>query len=164
MGGWPALIGSNVDDAIETLDEYLEALLEVSVPEKNGNSRVARRMAQSLARNVATSATYKTLAADAGSAYGSQMTEAAVATYLNIFKELYFIEELPGWDAPIRSKSRLRTKPKRYFSDPSLAIALLGTNPQRLLTDGQLFGLLFRSACMTLRFLCRCCREPTVIR
>ncbi len=34
MGGWPALIGSNVDDAIETLDEYLEALFEVSVPEK----------------------------------------------------------------------------------------------------------------------------------
>lgn len=148
VGGWPALIGSNVDDAIETLDEYLEALFEVSVPEKNGNSRVARRMAQSLARNVATSVTYKTLAADAGSAYGSQMTEAAVATYLNIFKELYFIEELPGWDAPIRSKSRLRTKPKRYFSDPSLAIALLGTNPQRLLTDGQLFGLLFESLCM----------------
>lgn len=29
-----------------------------------------------------------------------------------------------GWDAPVRSKSRVRTKPKRYFADPlSLAMA-----------------------------------------
>ena len=48
----------------------------------------------------------------------------------------------------MRSKSRLRTKPKRYFADPSLAAALLGAGPARLLADGQLLGLLFESLCV----------------
>ena len=55
---------------------------------------------------------------------------------------------IAGWDAPVRAKSRLRTKPKRYFADPSIPAAALGMNPQRLLADGQTFGLLFESLCI----------------
>ena len=52
------------------------------------------------------------------------------------------------WDAPVRAKSRLRTKPKRYFADPSIPAAALGMGPERLLSDGQAFGLLFESLCV----------------
>lgn len=51
-------------------------------------------------------------------------------------------------DAPVRSKSRVRLKPKRCFVDPSLPAALLGAGKNRLLADGQLFGQLFEELCL----------------
>lgn len=45
----------------------------------------------------------------------------------------------------MRSKSRVRVKPKRSFVDPSLAAALLHATPSRLLRDTQTLGLLFES-------------------
>ena len=38
--------------------------------------------------------------------------------------------------------------PKRYFAAPSIPAAALGMNPERLLADGQTFGLLFESLCI----------------
>ena len=141
-GGWPALVGSPAEDAADTVGEYLEALFEVSVPKKGGVSSTARHVAASLARNVATAATLETIAADAG------VSPSTVSSYLEMLKSFYVIDELQGWDAPVRAKSRLRTKPKRYFADPSLPAALLGASPDRLLQDGQTFGLLFESLCI----------------
>lgn len=54
-------------------------------------------------------------------------------------------EELPCWDAPIKARNRMRVKPKRYFVDPSLAVAALGANPSRLLENGQVFGDMFEN-------------------
>lgn len=65
-----------------------------------------------------------------------------------MLESMYVIESLHGWDAPVRAKSRLRTKPKRYFADPSIPAAALGMGPERLLSDGQTFGLLFESLCI----------------
>ena len=45
----------------------------------------------------------------------------------------------------MRAKARVRVKPKRYFCDPSLAAALLGATPDRLLGDMQTLGLLFEN-------------------
>lgn len=147
-GGWPALLGAPAEDAADALDEYLEALFEVSVPKKGGTPATARRVAASLARNVATAATLQTIAKDALAPSGSVPAATTVSAYLDMLKSFYIVEELPGWDAPVRSTSRLRTKPKRYFADPSLAAALLGTSPERLLADGQTLGLLFESLCV----------------
>lgn len=37
---------------------------------------------------------------------------------------LYMIvEEVPGWVPPMRDKKRFASKLKRYFADPSLAVA-----------------------------------------
>lgn len=147
-GGWPALVGASPDAAAATVEQYLDALFEVSVPRKGGVSHTARRLAASLARNVATSATLETLAADARGDGRSALSRETVSLYLNVFKDLYFVEELFGWDAPVRSKSRVRSKPKRYFADPSIPAVLLGMNVDRLLADAQTFGLLFESLCI----------------
>ena len=45
----------------------------------------------------------------------------------------------------MRSKARVRVKPKRYFCDPSLAAALLGATPDRLMRDTQTLGMLFEN-------------------
>ncbi len=147
-GGWPALRGASSQDAISTVDQYLDALFEVSVPKKGGTESTARRIAASLARNVATAARIETIAKDVPDASDGLPAASTVSSYLELFRSLYVIEELAGWDAPIRSKSRLRTKPKRYFADPSLPAALMGLDPGRLLSDGQTFGLLFESLCI----------------
>lgn len=147
-GGWPALEGSSPSDAAEAIVQYLDALFEVSVPKKGGNPRTARRIANSLARNVATAATFNTIASDALDVKGSEPAASTIATYLSLLEELFFIEEVNGWDAPVRAKSRVRTKPKRYFADPSIPATMLGVDPVRLLEDAQTFGLLFESLAM----------------
>ncbi len=148
-GGWPALIGMDYAVAVEVVEQYLDALFDVSIPKKGGSSTAARRIVASLARNVATSATIKTIAEDAS--VGDESARPAATTvnaYLDMLSGMYVIEGLPGWDAPVRSKSRLRTKPKRYFADPSIPASVLGMSPERLLRDGQTFGLLFESLCI----------------
>ena len=63
-------------------------------------------------------------------------------------RQSYLVRELTGWDAPVKSRARVRTKPKRYIVDPSLTAALLGYDADRLLADRQMFGILFESLCM----------------
>ena len=148
-GGWPALVGADAQTAAEVIDQYLDAMFEVSVPKKGGTPDMARRIVSSLARNVATAATLQTIAQDAslGDEAGAPAA-STVTSYLNMLEDMYVIEGLHGWDAPVRAKSRLRTKPKRYFADPSIPAAALGMGPERLLSDGQTFGLLFESLCV----------------
>lgn len=147
-GGWPALQDGRRDAATAYIDSYLDAVLEVNIPKRGLSSSVARDVARSLARNVGTAAKLETIAEDA---FGEKPTEAAknkASEYIDAFEQLYLLEPVRGWDAPIRSKSRLRVKPKRYFADPSLAANLLRVNETRLLEEGQLFGMLFESLCM----------------
>lgn len=146
-GGWPSLQNGPTDDAQEVIASYLDAMIDVSMPKAGKNPDLARRIATSLARNVATSAKLATIALDAAKD-GSAPSEGTVSSYLEEFSRNYFIEELSGWDAPVRAKSRLRTKPKRYFADPSLAASLLNVDSERLCGDQQLFGLLFESLCI----------------
>lgn len=147
-GGWPALAGRDVSSA-EYLDAYFDALFSVSIPRRGLNGSESRRVALSLARNLGTAAKLSTVTSDAqlGEADSKSATNRAAA-HISALQDLYVVEPVTGWDAPIRSKTRLRTKPKRYFADPSLAASLLQISPERLLEDGQLLGLLFESLCM----------------
>ena len=144
-GGWPALARRESEDP-EYLDSYFEALFGVSVPRKGLSGKESRSVALSLARNLGTAAKLATIAEDAQiAAPNPKLAAERASAHISALEELYVVEQLKGWDAPIRSKSRLRTKPKRYFADPSLAASLLQVTPERLLGDGQLFGLLFES-------------------
>ena len=146
-GGWPAIQRRPETDSARVVSSYLSALFDVSMPKAGKSPLLARRMAGALARNVGTAAKLSTLAED--SAQGDDAPAAStVSSYLDEFARNYFVDELPGWDAPVRAKSRLRTKPKRYLADPSLAAGLLGMNADRLISDSQVFGLLFESLCV----------------
>lgn len=147
-GGWPALQNRDQIDAGWIIDEYLDALFNISMRKAGKNPDLARRIARAIARNLGTSATLNTLAQDAAAGDPLKPSDETVASYLSAFNANYFIDELPGWDAPVKSRSRVRTKPKRYFDDPSLGAALLSVNPDRLLHEGQVFGMLFESLCV----------------
>lgn len=38
--------------------------------------------------------------------------------YLDAFKGMYLIEEVPGWVPPARDRKRFATKSKRYLAGP----------------------------------------------
>lgn len=148
-GGWPEVACSDAPASPRYVDAYFDAIFDVSVPRRGLDGAESRRVALSLARNLGTAAKLETLGADAfGGELSTETAARRASEHVAALKALYVIEELSGWDAPIRSKSRLRTKPKRYFADPSLAAGLLQVGPERLLEDGQLLGILFESQCI----------------
>ena len=149
QGGWPSLIHNRITDSATLLDSYFDALFDINIPKKGLNGSDSRNVVQALARNLGNAPRWYTIAADARFDKPESKSAAnKAAAHVGILKELYVVEEVNGWDAPIRSKSRLRTKPKYYFADPSLAARTLNVTPERLLEDGQLFGILFESLCI----------------
>ena len=136
-------------DSSVLLDSYFDALFDVNILRKGLKGAESRHVMQALARNLGSAPRWYTVAADARFDQPEKKAAAEkAAAHVSALKELYVVEEVCGWDAPIRSKTRLRTKPKYYFADPSLAAHLLNITPQRILEDGQLFGMLFESLCI----------------
>ena len=148
-GGWPALNNKTQKDSSLFLDSYFDAVFEVNIPRFGLNGSDARKVARSLARNLGSAPKLSTISQDAGfDISNSKASNEKASAYIRAFEQLYMIEGITGWDAPIRSKTRLRLKPKYYFSDPSLAANLLSVTQDRILEEGQLFGVLFESLCM----------------
>ena len=151
-GGWPAIVSRKIGDASLIAKEYIDYTCARSLPKIELEEDVARRLMGSLARNVAQSATYKTIISDM---YGKDveqgdlpLTEKTLSRYLSALTGMYVIEEIAGWTPQVRSKQRVLTKPKRYFADPSLACAFLNMSAENLLSDFQTFGLMFENMVM----------------
>lgn len=143
-GGWPANLGLADEAAMETASQYVQSVLDVNVLDEGHSPETALALMRALALNESQAVTYKTLAKDmAGGEAGP--SEDTIAAYLELFDRLKLTEGLRGWEPPMRSKARVRVKPKRYFCDPSLAAALLGATPGRLLKDMQTLGMLFEN-------------------
>jgi len=151
-GGWPGSLYLAPEESGLIPNQYLDTLLSSIGKRSGANEYRLRRFLVSLARNTGQAATYKTIAGDIdegdGDSKNKSIAEQQVEELINTFRERFIIEDLFGWDAPIRSKSRVRVKAKRSFVDPSLAAALLGADTDRLLQDGQLFGKLFEELCL----------------
>lgn len=145
-GGWPANLELDDEAAFETARQYVQAVLDVNVLEEGKSPAVAFSVMQALALNASRAVTYKTLINDMARGEDARsLSEETLVSYLELFDRLFLTEELTGWEPPLRSKARVRVKPKRYFVDPSLAAALMGATPERLLHDMQTFGDLFEN-------------------
>ncbi len=147
-GGWPAMRGMPDRSCTRLNGQYLGSVFDEDAPRKGLSPEMARNALAALARNVATAATYKTLRLEMSRGEDNAVTDDEVVKYLDFFRSMYLIEEVPGWDVGIRSKKHLRTKPKRYFADPALAARMLGISSTALLADTQLLGLLFENLCL----------------
>ncbi|MDE8703504.1 DUF4143 domain-containing protein [Adlercreutzia equolifaciens] len=144
-GGWPEALDLTATQAQIVAHEYLELVFSEGVARYGKSGQTARRIALSLARNVGQSATYQTIIDDISAGDEPLVAANTLASYLQLLKDLYFIEEVPGWVPPRRSPKRLAVKPKRYFADPSIASALIGVDEKSLLEDWQTFGLVFEN-------------------
>ena len=148
-GGWPALVssGAGPSAALRALRGYLDEISRTDVSRVDGvarNPAGVRRLLESLARNVASEASFATLAADtAGDDPG--IDRKTVSSYMAALARLFVVEDLPAWRPHITSRSALRNAPKRHLADPSLAAAALGATPEAVMADLKFAGLLFES-------------------
>ncbi len=145
-GGWPRMLGRSVPAAQLFLDDYIAELCRTDVRSVDGVARdpggVARLIA-SIARNVATTASFSRLAAE--TAGDRPLNRTTAAEYLRSLERLFVVEDVPAWRSHLRSRATLQSSPKRHFVDPSLAAAALGATPERLLADLDALGFLFES-------------------
>ncbi len=146
-GGWPGDMDLAEQACLTARADYLDEIRRSDMPRVDGVSRDpdnVARVLRSLARNVATPVSVRTIAADAGGD-GNPLDADTVGSYLATLRRLMVYEEQSAWSPHLRSRSILRKSPKRHFVDPSLAVAAIGATPQRLLGDLELLGLLFES-------------------
>lgn len=147
VGGWPNLQDRTIDEALIALRGFLEETRRVDLVRVDGIGRDPENVARvlrSLARNVATGASARAIAADVGGAEGP-IDHHTVLSYVAALTRLFVLEDLPAWSPALRSRTILRAAPTRHFVDPSLAVAALGARPDRLLRDVETLGLLFES-------------------
>ena len=149
-GGWPASVGEHYNIAFKRVNDYVDAVINIDVSKvdevEKSPSRV-RALMQSLARNVSTMANMATIRNDiAGN--DQTISEKTIASHLNALRRIFVVEDLPAWNPALRSKTALRTSPKRHFVDPSIATAVLRVTPDNLLDDFNTFGFLFESLCI----------------
>jgi predicted AAA+ superfamily ATPase len=148
-GGWPASIKLQGNAALRMAMDYVEALINYDVSrvdniEKNPDR--VRLLLRSLARNIATTATYQTIRTDM-EATDITISDKTISSYMNALRRIFVVEDLPAWSPSLRSKTAIRTSEKRHFVDPSIATAALRTNPEGILKDFQYFGFLFEALC-----------------
>lgn len=147
IGGWPALLTANQQQARNFTRSYLDDLCSTEIPLATGvrhNPVRLRRLIEAVARNTATDVTIRRLAHDV-SADGGELDPKTVRFYLDALAMVFAIDELPAWSVPLRSKSRLHTSSKLSMTDPSLACAALGIDADRLAKDPEFFGQIFES-------------------
>lgn len=139
-GGWPGNLQRSTNQALQANRAYLDEIRRVDIGRVDETRRDPAKVGdllRSFARNVATYAAASTMAAD--------LNNHTADAYLTALERLMIVEDQPAWAPHLRSRSRLRGAPKRHFVDPSLAVAALRADPDRLLRDLAWFGFLFES-------------------
>ena len=147
IGGWPALVGRDIQDATIVVRAYVDEIRRTDVQRAAAVDHDPNRVLQvirSLARNTATYASVSTITRDVGGG-GPSLDENTAHAYISALNRLMVIEDQPAWAPHLRSRSRIRSAVKRHFVDPSLAVAALGATPDFLLRDLNFMGFLFES-------------------
>jgi len=148
IGGFPGLLGKNVNQAIDLNRAYIDLLAEVDMSRISNVKRdplKVRNLLRSIARNTATIVEVTTLEADINEKENTVLSRPTIYEYLDALNRLMITEEQPAWNTHIRSSASLRKSPKRHFTDVSLSAAALGADGDSLLADVNFTGFLFES-------------------
>ena len=147
-GGWPGNLELSDARAVRQLRAYLGEIARADLRQLEGIRRdpqTVLRLLRSLARNVGTPASTSAIRRYVNGAEGV-MKDETIATMIAGLSRLMVVEDLPAWAPALRSRTRLRAAFVRHFVDPSLAVAAVGADADRLLADLEWFGFLFEGA------------------
>ncbi len=150
-GGWPASIEIKSDAKYRFAKEYVKSLIHEEVKKVDGVERNPEKMQnvlRSLARNISTQVSNSTIEGDVRNSFDDDISRPTLTDYLNTLEKLFVIEDVNATNLNFRSKYAIRTKPKKYFVDPSIATAILDIKPKDLINDLNTFGLMFESLCI----------------
>ena len=148
-GGFPATIGKPDKAALRMSVDYVEAIINQDISRIDGvekNPTRTRLLLRSLARNIATTASMQTLLEDVESTE-TTLSDKTFAVYYNALRRIFVVEDMPAWSPSLRSKTSIRTSPKRHLVDPAVATAVMRANPEAVLHDFEYFGFLFEALC-----------------
>ena len=143
-GGWPqAVLAKTPRAAYMKSSSYVDEVVHEDVHRVDGverNPDRVRNLLKSLARNISTMATNETILQDL-KANDSSISEKTLSSYLNALRKIFLVEDVPAWSPSLKSRLAIRSSMKRQFVDPSVATAVLGATPRRLLNDFRLNNL-----------------------
>lgn len=146
--GFPAMTELAAEQGAELLRAYAAEVARTDIQrlaDVRHTPAVIGQLLASIARNVATEASYSTLAADVRS-IAPDIRHDTVSGYVGLLRRLFVVELQPAWTPALRSRARLRTSPRFHLVDAALAAALLGAGAPRLRTDLETLGHVFESA------------------
>lgn len=151
-GGWPAALSVRSSRAqLLIAKNYVRSVCDEDVSRLDGKQRdakVAEALLRSYARNISTLAKKTTLLGDITSAGEVSVSIDTFSDYERALERLFVIQNIEAWSPAIRSKTAIRTSPKRGFCDPSIAVALLGLSPTALSVQLKTFGFVFEQMCI----------------
>ena len=151
-GGWPASLHvANRTSALLIAKDYVNTVCNEDVSRIDGrqrDSRLVSRILWSYARNVSTNAQKTSLLADITASGNMSCSPDTFDDYLKALSRLFVIQNIDGWCPAIRSKTVIRSSPKRCFIDPSIAVAALGLTPKILQEQLKTFGFIFEQLCI----------------
>lgn len=149
-GGWPVTLQMPEKAGMMIAYDYVNSVCEVdisSIDGKRRNPKVAKQIMRSYARNISTVAKKTSILADIISSGDITLTQDTLDDYIRMLEKLFVIQDIDAWCPAIRSKTAIRSQPKRSFCDPSIAIAAMGVNAEGLESQLKTFGFIFEQMC-----------------
>lgn len=154
-GGWPGMQDLPLEGSLQIPRDYL-----LNVPDdmerSDGKKRDIKKVTallRALGRAESNMTSKKNLQRDMEE-FVEDKTDSSVPSidtitdYLDCFNRLFLMEDQQAFENKLRSSVKALKKPKRHFTDSSLAVAALGATPQMLKKDLNTFGYLFESLCV----------------
>jgi len=144
-GGWPEGIANPPHNLLSYGKQALISICDTDIQEASGRDlspTTTRVLLRSLARTLSQNVDNATIIADVNKS-GHPLSESTFYDYYNALLRLFVIKEIPAWCPNIRSKTSIRSLPKKEFFDPSLACAALGIGPEGLSKDPKTRGFFF---------------------
>lgn len=151
-GGWPAtLLSRSPRSQLLIARNYIRTVCREDVSRIDGkqrNEKLAMFILRSYARNISTLAKKKNMLADVVSSGEVECSMDTFSDYVSALERLFVIQDIDAWCPAIRSKTVIRSSPKRGFCDPSIAVALMGLTPDALSVQLKTFGFIFEQMCV----------------
>lgn len=147
-GGWPANIDLDLDIAKLLPLEYINSILNIDIYKLDNKRRDKHKielLLRSLARNESTTVSNRVLKNDIKEIDNEDVNIDSIGEYLQLLDRLFLLENTKPYSTKIRSSLRVKQSEKRHFVDPSLAVAILKLNKEKLLGDLEYLGFLFEA-------------------
>jgi hypothetical protein len=150
-GGWPVTLQMSEKACILIAKDYFNSVCDNDISSVDGrqrNPKTARAILRSYARNISTLAKKTNIFADVTQSGEVSLSMETFDDYVAALERLFVIQDIDAWCPSIRSKTAIRSSPKRCFVDPSIAIAAMGLNADALETQLKTFGFIFEQMCI----------------
>ena len=150
-GGWPVTLNMNEKACMMIARDYVNSVCENDISAVDGrqrNPKIAKQILRSYARNISTLAKKSSIINDITASGEISISVDTFDDYVAALERLFVLQNIDAWCPAIRSKTAIRSTPKRCFSDPSIAVAALGQSAESLEIQLKTFGFIFEQMCV----------------